>query len=116
MHAGQVLGMDCLETDGGKLTSTRQTLFACELLQTEPNRRGVVPRRQHFFFALPGDLDEALSLRGTDTLDAAARQNFFACHVEQAILETGAAQIGHENLHDTSVVRRPQSEACRRMT
>ena len=51
------------------------------------------------FLALIGDLDEAFRLRRTDAFDAAARQHVLAVHIEQTILEAGAAKIGDEDFH-----------------
>src|SRR5262249_13435469 len=46
--------------------------------------------------------------------DAAARQHALVCHVEQTILEAGAAQVGDKNLHDSDLG--PQSAYFRNVS
>src|SRR5260370_39901782 len=71
-----------------------------KLLQARLDGNRMVLGFDSRFLLLACNLDEASPLAGADALDPAARQHPLVRHVEEAGLEAGAAQVGHENLHD----------------
>ena len=111
MHTGQFLGMNCLESNRRQVLWAREAieLRIGELLQTNSHRDRVIGRRCFHFGALPARFDEAARHRRTDAFHAAARKHLLVRHIEQAVLEAGAAQIGNKDLHDC----RSQIADCR---
>src|SRR5262245_52057036 len=91
--------MHGLEADRRQLARGFQRAELDELLQAEPHR-GRVVRRSCLTLDLPiANLGGAARHGRADALDRAARQQRLAVHLEQAILEAGAAQVGDQDLH-----------------
>ena len=64
-----------------------------------PDRGRVVGRRQLGLFRDAAGGDVAARLVRADALDAAAAEHALVRHVEQAVLEARAAQVGNQDLH-----------------
>ena len=101
MHAGHLLGMHRLETDGRQVVGIleRADLRIGQELQAGLDRDRVVGNR-------PFSLGRAALRLGVrprsgraDPLDPAARKYLLRRHVEETVLEAGAAEVCDQDLH-----------------
>src|SRR4051812_43361178 len=101
MHAGQPASVDRLEADGSEVAWILQAAAFCQLLKTVLHGDGMIGGGDRVFVAIARRFDKARRLRGPDAFDAAARNHALVRHIEEAVLEAGAAQVGDKNEHQS---------------
>ena len=103
VNAGEIASVHRLEADRRDFGRVAQhaDLGIGQLVEAKLDRFAVIGDRADQLALASGRLDDDLGAGRADPLDRTARQERLGrvAHVEEAVLEAGAAQVGDEDLH-----------------